>query len=142
MQEGRRKKEEGRSEKKISRERAPSVWESCFNEMQTHRLERMRELWPNDGDPMPQVLSSSRLNQVLKGAAETVQRLDPVDGAALESRVDDLLALWRRYLWSGFWKTREPPFPVEGFASAKTLERINAMWGSPRDPVSTGEEWS
>lgn len=101
--------------------------------MQEARAERLSELGlPTD----PQVLTPSRINHLLSSAARALQ----TDGRTCEP--EDLEALWARYLWSAYWQTRTPPFPLEGFAASGTLARCDALWGTARDPVTTREVWS
>lgn len=139
-QETKRREERGdidRSRSSLRRSRSPSAWESAWKQMQAERLERLEEVGverPTEGWPT-QEFAASRLNQLLRGAAEVLERLDPIPRLPLEDRSVDLLALWRRYLHDTYWQSRTPPWPLEGFVAPKTLERLHALWGTRADPL-------
>lgn len=120
--------------------RQPSVWERLFRQMQEERAERLRSLRLDDA---PQQLKAARVNQLLSGASRAMfGLLDDDDGATPEERTHDLLGLWKRYLWSAYWRGRDPAYPLEGFCARATLEKCVALWGSDADPLNRQEEWS
>lgn len=116
--------------------RAASRWEVLYGELQVARMERLEVL---KLDAAPQVLPASRINHLLKAAAARLP--ESLTTAPVDERGDDLLALWKRYLWSAYWRTKSPPFPLEGFVSAPVLERLAGLWGSVTDPCESGEEF-
>lgn len=118
-----------------TRSRKASEWELVWATLAELRREKLAEV----GDADDQELAISRINQLLKRAAEHLQKIDPVEGRSLEDRGLDLVGLWKRYLWSQYWRDADPPFPLEGFCSPKTISKLNALMGGPTDPVKTGE---
>lgn len=124
------------NESKRSTRRA-SVWEDLNRELSDLRAKRLQQL---ELDPSPQELAPSRVNQLLRKAAEALEEIEPT-GAPPEERTDDLIALYRRYLWSARWRVADPPFPLEGFATPALLERLDELFGDGNDPVARAEEW-
>lgn len=119
--------------------RRASVWEDLHRELSDLRAKRLQAL---ELDPSPQELAPSRLNQLLRKAADALEEIEPT-GAPPEERADDLIALYRRYLWSSRWRRADPPFPLEGFATPALLERLDELFGAGKDdPVTREEEWA
>lgn len=118
--------------------RKPSKWETIWSELVDLRAQRLQDL----GDPQgPQEFKPQRLNHLLAGVGASValrMREDP----DWPEGVDDLAAiraLWEIYLRNTFWRLKAPPFPLEGFAAAKTQE---ALWTRLGSTNASGEDWS
>jgi hypothetical protein len=111
--------------------RKPSKWEELWSELVD--LRAAATLHP------PQTFKPSRLNQLLSGAAAQVATWiaeDPEWPGSPDECVA-LRALWEIYLRNTYWRTKDPAFPLEGFASPKTLEKLWDRLG-----VDSNGDWS
>lgn len=115
-----------------------SKWETIWAEMTELRAQRLAELGQ---DAEPQVFKPARLNHLMAGVGARIalkMREDP----DWPKGVDDLAAaraLWEIYLRNTFWRLKDPPFPLEGFAAPATQEAIWLRLGST---IGSGEDWS